>query len=35
MMDGRTSRQVVEVLLAALRSQHAGNARITLPISDA
>ncbi|MCY3912395.1 MAG: Gfo/Idh/MocA family oxidoreductase [Chloroflexi bacterium] len=34
-MDGRTSRQVVEVLLAALHSQHAGNARITLPISDA
>ena len=34
-MDGRTSRQVVEVLLAALQSQHAGNARITLPISDA
>ena len=33
-MDGRTSRQVVEVLLAALHSQHAGNARITLPISD-
>ncbi len=33
-MDGRTSRQVVEVLLAALQSQHAGNARITLPISD-
>jgi predicted dehydrogenase len=34
-MDGRTSRQVVEVLLATLQSQHAGNARITLPISDA
>ena len=34
-MDGRTSRQVVEVLLAALHSQHAGNARITLPIRDA
>ena len=34
-MDGRTSRQVVEVLLAALQSQHAGNARISLPISDA
>ena len=34
-MDGRTSRQVVEVLLAALQSQHAGNARIALPISDA
>ena len=33
-MDGRTSRQVVEVLLAALHSQHAGNARITLPITD-
>ncbi len=33
-MDGRTSRQVVEVLLAALHSQHAGNARISLPISD-
>ena len=34
-MDGRTSRQVVEVLLAALQSQHAGSTRITLPISDA
>ena len=33
-MDCRTSRQVVEVLLAALHSQNAGNARITLPIRD-
>ena len=34
-VDGRTARYVLEVLLAALQSQDAGNARIALPISDA
>ena len=34
-VDGNTARQVLEVLLASLQSQNAGNARIELPISDA
>ncbi len=34
-VDGRTARQVLEVLLATLHSQAAGNARIELPIRDA
>jgi len=34
-VDGRTARQVLEVMLATLQSQHAGNSRIVLPIQDA